>query len=158
MNASLTSTQPKIGPKAMLCLPQQWPPPRYMVLQAASAHQVSQDGALLCARSCLGGGTGCGSVRVAHTGGGRGAPDGAADRTAFVNMECPASGETRLKQDVGSRCPNFLPGSSLTPLSHLQKPAHFCLFTFWQLESWEGQLFLICINKQILPTLTKTKI
>ena len=67
------------------------------LLQAA--HQVSQDGALLCGRSCLGGGTGSGAVSkvVAHSGR---CARWRGDRTGSVNMECPASGETRLLQEL----------------------------------------------------------
>ena len=111
MNASLTSTEPKIGPKLR--------PGTKKVL--SSAHKkVSQGGALLCGRSCLGGGTGSGAVSevVAH-----GEEEVRQMAPTAVNMECPASGETRL-QELAADVRVLLPGSSLLPqnLYHLPDP------------------------------------
>ena len=76
----------------------------------SSAHKkVSQGGALLCGRSCLGGGTGSGAVSevVAH-----GEEEVRQMAPTAVNMECPASGETRL-QELAADVRALLPGSSL---------------------------------------------
>ena len=78
----------------------------------SSAHKkVSQGGALLCGRSCLGGGTGSGAVSevVAH-----GEEEVRQMAPTAVNMECPASGETRL-QELAADVRALLPGSSLLP-------------------------------------------
>ena len=87
----------------------------------SSAHKkVSQGGALLCGRSCLGGGTGSGAVSevVAH-----GEEEVRQMAPTAVNMECPASGETRL-QELAADVRALLPGSSLLPqdLCHLPDP------------------------------------